>query len=156
VAVRAVGWLDGRSPDIRSRREHRAARAGALYLAERWTDSSRAYAALLSDHPDADNYAAHVGQVAARLGDVAEARAMSERLARVTAVGILGREARAWAAFERARIAALLGEQQRAVDLLRDAITEGFPINLNIHDNPDFEALRVYGPFVELTRPPGS
>jgi hypothetical protein len=49
----------------------------------------------------------------------------------------------------------LLGEEQRAVDLLCDAITEGFPVNLNIHNNPDFESLRGYGPFVELTRPSG-
>lgn len=153
VAARAVEWLERRPPDVRSSRESRVALASALYLLERWPDSRRIYAALLADYPDETHYAAHVGQLAARSGDSAEARAMSERLAQVPADGIFGREARAWATFERARIAALLGEEQRAVDLLRDAITEGLPVNLHIHTNPDFESLRDYGPFIELTRP---
>lgn len=152
VAARAVEWFERRPPDIRSSRENRAALAGALYLSERWVDARRVYSALLAEYPDAANYTAHVGQLAARTGDLVEARAISERLARVPAAGLLGRESRAWAMFERARIAALLGDKQQAVDLLRDAITEGLPVNLNIHNNPDFEPLRDYSPFVALTR----
>ena len=151
VAARALGWLERRPREITSSREHRVALGSTLYLAERWEDAFRAYSALLAENPDQAGYAAHVGQLAARTGDLDKARAISEQLAQVPAVGIFGRESRAWALFERARIAALLGERERAVDLLRDAITEGFPVNLNIHNNPDFESLREYGPFVELT-----
>lgn len=53
----------------------------------------------------------------------------------------------------RARIAALLGEPDRAVDLLRDAIAQGFGSRLMIHGTPDFESLREYPPFEQLMAP---
>jgi tetratricopeptide (TPR) repeat protein len=153
VAGRAVEWLERRAPDVRSGRAYRVALASALYLAERWEESRRLYRELLAEYPDDVGFAAHVGQLDARTGEAAGARAISDRLARVPAVGIFRRQARAWATFERARIAALLGEKQAAVDLLRDAITEGFPVDLNIHYNPDLESLRGYAPFADLVRP---
>ena len=82
------------------------------------------------------------------MGDTASARAISNKLQRLT-----GGKAGAEATYGRTRIAALLGERQRAVELLRDALTQGFPHGLHIHNNPDFEALRDYEPFLELVRP---
>jgi hypothetical protein len=82
------------------------------------------------------------------MGDTSSARSVSHKLERIT-----GHEVGAQATYGRTRIAALLGERQRAVDLLRDALTQGLPDGLHIHSNPDVEALRDYEPFLELVRP---
>jgi len=55
----------------------------------------------------------------------------------------------------RARIAAILGEQQQAVELLREAIAQGRVYGLGFHTNIDLEGLRDYPPFIELMRPKG-
>jgi hypothetical protein len=59
----------------------------------------------------------------------------------------------------RARIAALTGESDSAVSLLRNAISEGlFPLDVTqgfgyamwLHRDIDFEGLRSYQPFTEI------
>jgi hypothetical protein len=54
----------------------------------------------------------------------------------------------------RAQISALLGERDRAVALLRDAITHGArdPWD-HLHSEPAFASLRGYPPFDEVLRP---
>jgi hypothetical protein len=54
-----------------------------------------------------------------------------------------------------ARIAALLGERERAVTLLRRALDQGQRGNLFLHLDPDFESLLDYPPYRELIRPKG-
>jgi hypothetical protein len=55
----------------------------------------------------------------------------------------------------RARIAALLGEREQAVALLRAAYAEGQKWWLPLHFEPDFDSLRDHHPFHELLRPKG-
>ncbi len=55
----------------------------------------------------------------------------------------------------RARIAAVLGEQERAVNLLRDAFTRGTNYGIGLHRDPELASLRNYPPFQELLRPKG-
>ena len=153
AAARAVDWYANRPPGTTSDPGHRVDLASALYLAERWEDARRVYAALRSDYPGQPGYLAHLGQLAAHTGDVSQARLVSEQLSRVGTTGPSGRESLAWILFERGRIAALLGEPARAVELLRDAIANGFPVGLNIHQDPDLEVLHTYPAFVALTRP---
>ena len=121
-----------------------------LYLTERWSEAAALFSELAIERPDEPRYRASLGQIAARTGDVRRARELSEELSR----GV-GPRAIARASYGRACIAALLGERQRAVDLLREALTQGLPFGLEIHNNPDLEALRAYQPFVELVRPVG-
>ena len=79
-----------------------------------------------------------------------ERTAISAELARVR-----GSKFSVLATYARARIAALLGRRQRAVDLLRDALAQGYPFGVGLHNDPDFEPLRDYGPFLALVRPLG-
>jgi len=59
--------------------------------------------------------------------------------------------------FQRARLAAVLGDRERAMALLRLAFDQGFGFDwgLGTHADPDFESLRDYPPFEELMRPKG-
>ena len=55
----------------------------------------------------------------------------------------------------RAMLAAALGERERALNLLRDAFSEGVPYGLWLHSEPAFASLRDYPPFQELLQPKG-
>ncbi len=57
----------------------------------------------------------------------------------------------------RARIAAVLGQHERAVQLLREAISQGFRWDFRWggHLETDFESLRDYEPFQELVKVKG-
>ena len=56
----------------------------------------------------------------------------------------------------RARMAALLGERERAVNILRNHYKgDGGGYNIGQHREFDFESLRDYPPFQELVRPKG-
>jgi predicted Zn-dependent protease len=55
----------------------------------------------------------------------------------------------------RARIAALLGERDTALGLLREAIAQGQPFGLWLHADDSFESLRRDPVFRELLEPKG-
>jgi len=57
--------------------------------------------------------------------------------------------------FWRAKIAAVLGDAERAVQLLHSALREGVSYGLWLHRDPEFESLREYPAFQELIRPKG-
>ena len=57
--------------------------------------------------------------------------------------------------FQRACIASLAGDKERAVDLLRQAIGQGFSSYFLLSFHVDLEPLRGYPPFEELRRPKG-
>jgi DNA-binding SARP family transcriptional activator/tetratricopeptide (TPR) repeat protein/TolB-like protein len=92
-----------------------------------------------------------LGTLAARRGDRAEAERISRWLAEFE-----GHYQRGGSTYYRARIAALLGEREEALDLLRRTHSEG---HLDfweiIHTEPDLDSLRDYPPFHELIRPKG-
>jgi tetratricopeptide (TPR) repeat protein len=82
-----------------------------------------------------------IGAASVRLGDVAMARAMDERLARVRGPYLMGGPQR-W----RAVIASAQGKTEDAVQLLDAAIRQGFrlldnPVNLTVHLDRDFVGL---------------
>jgi hypothetical protein len=54
-----------------------------------------------------------------------------------------------------AMIAAELGDGERAVTLLRDAISHGFTGFWYLHAFPSFQSLQEYAPFEEIIRPKG-
>jgi hypothetical protein len=56
--------------------------------------------------------------------------------------------------FARARIAAALGENDRALALLRAALAEGFWYPGQLHSDPAFARLRDTPAFRTVTRPP--
>ena len=56
--------------------------------------------------------------------------------------------------YQRARIHALLGDRETAVDLLQSAMLQGIDFAY-VHADLAFDSLRDYAPFVELLRPKG-
>ena len=87
--------------------------------------------------------------MAARLHDRASA------LKHQAALVELDRQPNGNVALRRAQIAAVLGEKQQAVDLLREAIAQGLPFTLTLHRNVDLTLLRGFAPYDELMKPKG-
>jgi tetratricopeptide (TPR) repeat protein len=91
-----------------------------------------------------------LGTLAARRGDDAGARQISEALAGMDSRYLNGSHTH-W----RARIAALLGEAEEAVRLLQQSYDEGHFLWVSTHTEPDFATLRQHPAFRALVRPKG-
>jgi tetratricopeptide (TPR) repeat protein len=91
------------------------------------------------------------GVLAARRGD----RQQAEEADAALAAADKTTSERIEAAYNRACIAAQLGDIDRALDLLRDAIALGFPIWHTMRRDPDLEPLRDNPTYQELVRPKG-
>ena len=103
---------------------------------------------LASEYPDRLDYAGYLGVIAARRGDKEEATKISEKLRQIDRPYMFGRQT-----YWRARIAALLGEPEKAVNLLNESFAQGNRFGAYVHTTIDFESLRDYEPFIELMRP---
>jgi len=135
----------------------RSGRALVLYAAERCEEARAVYAVLHAADSMNVDFLGGLGVSEARLGHRAEAERLTGRLATINPPFSFGRSP-----YWRARIAALLGDRDHAVALLREAIARGIscavrcgpPIE-DCHRDIDFESLRGYVPFDELLRPKG-
>jgi tetratricopeptide (TPR) repeat protein len=118
----------------------------ASYYAGRWDEARRAYQQRLAeDSTDVKAHAA-LGALAARRHDQREVDRMTAWLASRSNPG----------AFQaRARIAALLGNKEEAVQLLRESFDHGLEGKMFLHTDPDFESLLDFPPYRELIRPQG-
>ena len=159
--TRALRWYDGRTAAEQATPALRSRRAEALYAAGRWDEARRLFEHLAAERPgepsplgdhgmyglaplgDVD-YRGYLGALAARRGDRVAALAADSVLAAWPDSYLLGRHT-LW----RARIAALLGESERAVALLRDALQQGRTYIL-VHAEADFATLRDLPAFREL------
>ena len=150
IANRGVDWLASGQTAAGANVGQRAARARLLYLAERWSDADALFARLASERPESIEYIGYRGAIAARQLDRRRAVAFEQRLQRWDDPDAHGAHT-----YWRAAIAALLGERDRAVVLLRDAFGQGHDRGLRIHASPEFEALRDYPPFAALVAPSG-
>jgi serine/threonine protein kinase/tetratricopeptide (TPR) repeat protein len=131
----------------------------ALYWAGSWDEASAVFRQLAA-HPKYVVRAHGVfGVLAARRENLADARAADAWLSQVNPRHRRG-EVSVW----RARIAAALGEQERAVELLQQAFVEGqtqdyfgmYSAGMSwFRTDPHFDSLRDFPPFVALMRPKG-
>jgi tetratricopeptide (TPR) repeat protein len=108
------------------------------------------FEALAKGAPENPSFLGHLGGIYARLGEVAGAREMSDSLRGLDRPYLRGQHT-----YWRARIAALLGEEDEAVRLLWQSVGEGVPFGLGMHANPDLEPLHGFPPFEEFIRPKG-
>jgi len=86
--------------------------------------------------------------LAARRADDAQAKQLSDWLATVRQPYLYGAPA-----FYRARIAAVLGDREQVVALLRAAFAHGYPSPRHLDWN--FSSVRTYPPVQELMKPRG-
>jgi hypothetical protein len=104
-----------------------------------------------SQFPDNVDYLGHRGVVAARLGERDLATQISGQLASMESPYVNGNHV-LW----RAKIAAVLGENEQAVSLLQESFRLGVPMGgITLHYDFDLASLRDYPPFEELMRPKG-
>ena len=148
VLHEAAAWYQSKPQETEMAR---ANLAGALYQAERWDEARRQYEELAGQHPQNSDYLAALALLAARRGGRAQALSISEQLRSGRPADKSGP---AGALFERAKIAAQLGDQDEAVTLLRKWIDQGAPWEYQryLHLDFDFQPLRDYPPFQELVR----
>jgi hypothetical protein len=92
-----------------------------------------------------------LGGIAAHLGDQREMDRVDRWLASRKGPYLSGVPT-----FDRARMAAIRGDRERAMTLIRLAVDQGYPLyleDLGLHNDPDFKNLWGYPPFEELRRP---
>jgi serine/threonine-protein kinase len=166
VFARALGWYEARPAAERATPASAARHAEALYAAGRWAEARRLFEHLSAREdtapkmegylgtlavapPDAVDRRGYLGALAARRGDRAAALAADSVLASLRRAYLVGRHT-----YWRARIAALLGDRERAVTLLRDALREGrtYPM---LHGEADLAPLHGMPAFEDLIRPKG-
>jgi TolB-like protein/tetratricopeptide (TPR) repeat protein len=138
--------------------EARSGPAVVLYAAERWGEARSVYAGLHGTDTMNVDFLGGLGVSEARLGHRAEAAGLARRLSTINPPYSHGNSP-----YWQARIAALLGDRDRAVELLREAIAAGQVCAGNSWGDADcdcvrkmdFESLRGYPPFDDLLRPKG-
>ena len=150
LANRAVERLRALPPDERKKTSTRETLRYFLFLAERWAQAQEIDAELAKERPENIDDLGCLGSLAVRLGRQAEARRIEAELAALTQPYLYGGHT-----YLRACIAAQLGEKERAVALLREALSQGFSDWYTIQHDLDFEPLHGYPPFEELIKPKG-
>ena len=145
VLMRALEWFKSRTTG-----DHRYSIARVLYLDEQWAEAQPYYEQLYREYPDNQDYQGYTGVLAARLGDREKANRILEELYNNDEPYLFGSHLY-WCA----RIAAVLGEQKRAVDLLREAYGQGWGYGMYELLQMDFESLRNYQPYIKLMSPKG-
>ncbi len=150
VANRAIRWCENRPSSEAATETHRFALARILCCAERWEDARALFEELAAEDADNVSYRTYLGTLAARLGERDEAKSISAELASLDPL----HEDEA-TPYNRACIAALLGDRERAVELLKEAHARGMRHGLELHRDPDLAPLHGYPPFEELIEPQG-
>jgi tetratricopeptide (TPR) repeat protein/tRNA A-37 threonylcarbamoyl transferase component Bud32 len=147
---RAIRWYATVSPDDAASVEHRMGYGSTLYAAESWDEATGVFEALAEELPDHVETRAMLGVLAARRGDREQAASISKWLRSLDRPYLFGQHT-----FNRARIAAVLGEPDRAVALLREAFGKGYYYTHQIPMHIDFRSLSDYAPYQDLVRPKG-
>ncbi len=148
IANRAVAWYQGRMQEGTPTEDQRSNLARAFYVAEKWENARTLFKELSEEFPDNIQYKGFLGRLAAREGNAKDAIKISDGLAGLDQPYLYGVHT-----YSRACIATLLGEDVKAVELLREAFTQGRPFGAYLHRDMDLESLRKYPPFQELLWP---
>jgi serine/threonine protein kinase/tetratricopeptide (TPR) repeat protein len=142
---KALAWYRSRTPD--QLKTLRYGLGQTLYLARQFEEARKTFEALVKESPDNIDYHGYLGALAARRSDRNEVMKGSGWLENLNRPYLYGGHL-IW----RARIAALSGDQEHAVMLLREAFAQGARYGVEWHQDPDLESLREYGPYKELMK----
>ena len=122
----------------------------AFYGAERWAESRAVFEGLARRFPNSLDYRGVLGVLAARQGRRKQAARISATLAASHHPYSFG-----LATLWRARIAAQLGEPEKAISLLNGAFAEGLAFGIELHRDVDLEPLHSLPSYRELLEPQG-
>jgi tetratricopeptide (TPR) repeat protein len=152
VLQRSIDWYRTTTSVPNVSRLQRYGLARSLYWAGHWQEARLLFAQLLAEAPSDLDYLGYWGVATAREGNRAEALRISGQIAAFVRPYPLFGQPTLW----RARIAAVIGERDEAVSLVREAITQGllpldvaqgFGYAMLLHCDTDFTELRDYPPF---------
>ena len=157
VLHQAVQSSESRPQAEKATAGYRNGLARAFYALDKWDEAETLFRRLHIEFPDdsifgvkgVDEYG-FLGSIAARKGNREEALKISQKL-KDNKTPYLWGEHTYW----RARIAALLGDKEGAVNLLREAINQGLGYSQLYFDPQDFESLQDFPPFQQLMKPKG-
>jgi tetratricopeptide (TPR) repeat protein len=153
LTSRAIAWYESR-PEAELTEDRQYNMGAALYHAGRWKEARDATEKALRQFniraEDAPGALSLLGRIAAHLGDSATARRYMDRLKSVKPETRLRGHS-----YERAVIAAALGEKELTVTLLQQALSEGWSFDPFIHRDIDFQAMQDYAPLRDLLWPRG-
>ena len=144
VLERAIDWYTSHPKE-----GNQTGLAYTLYAADRWEEAQALFDSLHLQNPDNIGYLGSLGTLAAKRGDRVEAMRISQLLEEVERPYIFGNHT-----YWQARIAAQLGEKEKAMSLLRDALSQGV-YHMQFHNDMDLEPLWDYPPFQQLIKPEG-
>jgi TolB-like protein len=150
VAAQCADWYAGLTGAEAGQRSVPFNRAECLWLAGRLQDMRSFIDTLAGNGPASRLVTGLGGVVAAKMGDRAAAEAIGKQLAGLDDAASRGRHS--WL---RAGIAAQLGDRERAVSLLREALGHGFTDLASLHVYVFLEPLHGYPAFEELMKPKG-
>jgi tRNA A-37 threonylcarbamoyl transferase component Bud32/tetratricopeptide (TPR) repeat protein len=150
---RAIAWIKAQPAEQQATFESRAAWADVLNSAGHWDEARALYRALAAADSSNEDVQATLGDLAARGGERARAERIDRWLAGHWHKRVSGAGSEAWALYQRARIAGLLGDRDRAIGLLRVAAQKGFTGWRVAHLDPDLAPLRTEPAFQEWIRP---
>jgi tetratricopeptide (TPR) repeat protein len=149
VLNQARQWFEGRPAEGKNSSGNRSAQGKTFYVLGKWAEAKGLFEELHSDVPDNIDYWGYMGATAARTGSSEGALVISKELENDKRPYLFGKPT-----YWRARIAALLGDKEGAVNLLRQATKQGFAFS-DIHPTEDFESLADYPPYIQLMKPKG-
>lgn len=149
ILDRALVWYEGRPQDVKKTLGHRYEVARILYYLEKWEESHEIFEGLYDENPDEIPYLGYLGTNAARMGNKEEALRISEELKTIDRPYLHGENT-----YWRSRIAALLGEKEQAIELIRDSLLQGRTYGI-LYWNMDYEGIEDYPPFIEIKKPKG-
>jgi tetratricopeptide (TPR) repeat protein len=148
---RAIDWAEAQGFEGSGGSTRRSLVAGALYDMGRFAESQEHIAFFAEANPSSATWVGRLARVNARLGDTATAEQIAERLLEENRTWL-----RASHTYQAAKIHAVLGNRERALALIRQALNTGNRSWWDMKMAPrDFESLRGYPPFEELIRPKG-
>jgi tetratricopeptide (TPR) repeat protein len=124
----------------------------ALYYARRYREAGEVFGKACTTTPNTPACLGWAGLVKARSGQRQEALALKEAIGKTDSTP---RRRVSDQAYWQARIAAVVGDRDGAVDLFRRAYTYGWTHSADDHREYDFHALLDDPPFKELLKPKG-
>ncbi len=142
---RALAWYGQQPRDSLAGHVFRYGLARALYLGGRLDSAAVVFRALVREAPDSVGYRGYLGVIAARRGDRNAALAVADSLERLARPYLFGH-----IEYWQARIAARVGDPQRAAERMRHAFAAGFPYHDALHADADLHVLDEYDEWREL------
>jgi tetratricopeptide (TPR) repeat protein/predicted Ser/Thr protein kinase len=150
ILNQVVQWFETRPQAEKALAVNRWGLTRTLYLMEKWEEAETLSGGLHCERPDNIDYYGLLGSIAARKGNREKALKISQGLKDNKTPYLFGNPN-----YWRARIAALLGDKEGAVNMLREAIKQGLDYTDLYFYPQDFESLRDYPPFQQLMKPKG-